>query len=643
MLRVCLYCLLLVCSFLPAQNLKVFEDANQYLLNTYKLEDYCLSGNAKVLAVKNEEGIKLLDVNSGQILKTISKVVLGNGVTRMTFSEDGQYFYCALVDGTVKQMGVRSNYFQSHGRADLKVISFDLSKDGQVMAILGLIPYKEGLKGNNLLTMLTLASAGLATFGIDSKNQNTRQLSSNYISYLSQANRNSYPPKKFGNSYISFPREEKIQWSYVVQFVEINKPHKRGETVVLRDLPYEQSDLASLLRYVQIESQNRVLKLGDNLGTHIKILSTARKGFPKGISQRPIIDWATTGISNNGVVKFQAELVQKQLGIHSPRTPPSDTRLWREDNVKNRLKVVKLGLENYFQRNNQKRNQSNSDITFLSDEEPSVKSRLSDFENINVGIPKNKQESHKYAFIIGNEEYENFPNPSFTVSDARLFSKYCEMTLGVPKRNIIYVENGTTTELKAKRYVVSEILKKQTGEVEFIFYYAGHMDVDAKGNKYILASDTYDTPQLKFELKLSDFYESFYEGDNAQNLFVIDACYSGSNRDISNLSNQSIASRGRIKIQYKDDVLRGNTVALYSSSELEKSFASKSINHGIFTYSLLLNLKESKGKIPLGELIRNLHRQVGVMALKLTQNNQTPQLDYSPEVKEEWEKWRFID
>ena len=61
-----------------------------------------------------------------------------------------------------------------------------------------------------------------------------------------------------------------------------------------------------------------------------------------------------------------------------------------------------------------------------------------------MNIPlNNKKNPHRYALVIGNEDYSSFQtglssevNVDYAINDAKVFSEYCQKTLGVDSRHL---------------------------------------------------------------------------------------------------------------------------------------------------------------------------------------------------------------
>mgnify|MGYP005991333105 CR=1 FL=1 len=637
--NIILLILLFLFNVLTSQNVDNYEFNDNHIKTKNNIKNYCLSPNSEYIAVYNSSGIHIINANSKTVINKISTGLLGNnGASRLLFSPDNKNLIVSLYDGTVKYYPINKRAVFSYGQERIKTISFDISNDGKLLSILGVVPNRK--KANKKLWNGILLGLD-ATAKVVSKNN------SNY-------NYNGFIGQKKSKKGILNRKLELPDFVYAIQFIDVQDP-KKTYTVELKDIGFRSNSNYSVFKYLILNKNKKSIQIQNRYGNVATIYSNSSKGFPKRVNKKPYIslktEFETVGFNN----PIAIEIFQK-LGLYNFIQNESSANIKNSENniIGPRFALINYVISNTILNKNDigytsiKRKPRKNKETFLYTQNKNSikKSKTKEyyFENVDIDIPENyKKSANKYALIIGNENYSNFLNPSHTLNDARVFKEYCEKTLGIPFNNIEYLENGTTTQIKQKFFKISQILKNLNGKGEFVFYYAGHMEVDKKGNKYILSTDTYDNEELKYEIELSEFYNKIYSANNTKNLFFIDACFSGTNRDFEDKKNQYIASRGGVKIKYKKDVLRGNTVSFSSSNDLQKSYSSNIIKHGIFTYNLLLKIKKTKGNISLKQLMNFLNSQVSITSLKLKESNQTPTINYNPELNNSWLNWKLVE
>ncbi|MCD4818000.1 MAG: caspase family protein [Candidatus Cloacimonetes bacterium] len=263
--------------------------------------------------------------------------------------------------------------------------------------------------------------------------------------------------------------------------------------------------------------------------------------------------------------------------------------------------------------------------------------------DVDLNIPETKiQQTNTYVLIIGNEDYKSRQeglridqNVDFAVNDAQVFSLYCEKTLGVPNKQIKYIQNATSSEIKQSLAWINNLSKIENGKAKLIFYYSGHGLPDQQTEEaYIIPVDVAGT-NLKYAIKLADIYKKLTEHPAKQITVFLDACFSGGARN-----EELIAMKG-VKIKPKQNYISGNFVVFTSSSGKESSSVYHEKQHGYFTYFLLKKLKDTKGDVNYNDLAdyikTKVEKETGLKGII-----QTPQVNTSSLVENDWKEWKII-
>ena len=87
--------------------------------------------------------------------------------------------------------------------------------------------------------------------------------------------------------------------------------------------------------------------------------------------------------------------------------------------------------------------------------------------------------------------------------------------------------------------------------------------------------------------------------------------------------------------------LYNNLVVFSASSETQSALPYEEQGHGMFTFYLLNKLKESSGKISLGELYDYISEEVSLNSLKINQTEQEPNVIFSPTIENKWRNWQL--
>lgn len=273
------------------------------------------------------------------------------------------------------------------------------------------------------------------------------------------------------------------------------------------------------------------------------------------------------------------------------------------------------------------RNEANLNNTIINKNNTVV--GLSD---VDINIPINKNVNDKtFAIIIANENYQREAQVMFARNDGGIFKKYCIQTLGLPEKNVHFVENATLNNIRGEINWVAGVANAYKGEANVIFYYAGHGIPDESSKAaYLLPVDGYGS-DVTTGYKLDDLYTKL-GGLPAKNVTLfMDACFSGSQR-----SGQMLASARGVAIKIKEDVPQGNMVVFSAAKGDETAYPYNEKGHGLFTYFLLKKLQETKGSVTLGELSNYIATNVSQQSIVVNSKSQTPTVVPSVNMGDGW-------
>lgn len=250
------------------------------------------------------------------------------------------------------------------------------------------------------------------------------------------------------------------------------------------------------------------------------------------------------------------------------------------------------------------------------------------------GLTRIKEpDRNKYALAIGNEDYNSLkqkalyePNVDFAVSDAETFAEYAKNILGVPEENIILLKNATYSQMRQNINKISHIAGLYPGQAELYVYYAGHGQIDGNSKECFLIPVDVSTTSPAEGIRLEDLYTTLSESGAKRTIVFLDACYSGVGRGII--------------LQPKKTPIKGNMVVMTASSATQKSMPYQEKRHGMFTYFLLRQLKDSFGDITLEDLFQSVKSNVQSNSVWINNMEQTPELLSGPGIAEDWKEWR---
>jgi tetratricopeptide (TPR) repeat protein len=256
--------------------------------------------------------------------------------------------------------------------------------------------------------------------------------------------------------------------------------------------------------------------------------------------------------------------------------------------------------------------------------------------DVDINIPVNKvTHNDKFAFLIGNENYQLIASVPYALHDVRTMKQYCNKALGIPETNIRVYEDATFGKMLACVRDIKAISDAYNGEIDIIFYYAGHgVPDEASKSAYLLPIDA-DGIQKESCYPVGRLY-NVLGGLGARSVIVMmDACFSGSQR-----GEGMLASARGVALKAKPDAPQGRMVAISAATGEETAYPYEEQQHGMFTYYLLKAIQESKGKLTLGELADYVQTQVRQRSVVINHKSQTPTVNASSEAKD-WQNWKL--
>lgn len=265
--------------------------------------------------------------------------------------------------------------------------------------------------------------------------------------------------------------------------------------------------------------------------------------------------------------------------------------------------------------------------------------------DVDKNIPiTGKTNKNRYALIIGNEDYKKFQtglqsnqNVLFANNDALVFREYVIKVMGVPEKQAFILTDATSAQMKREIERITELVKL-TQNSELIFYYAGHGLPDMETRESYLIPVDVTASDMKDAISLKELYSKLASAKASKVFVFLDACFSGGGRGENGL----LAAR-TVKVKPKGDIVEGNIIAFTAASGEEVSLPLNKESHGLFTYYLLKELKDTQGQLTLDQLKTYLEREIPKASLIENGIRQTPQILVSPDLNEKWLSWKIQD
>lgn len=241
--------------------------------------------------------------------------------------------------------------------------------------------------------------------------------------------------------------------------------------------------------------------------------------------------------------------------------------------------------------------------------------------------------TNTFVIAIGNENYQLVPRVSFAENDMEVFCKYCQKTLGVPISNIRKYKDATFGVMLSALNDLKDIAEAYNGDINVLFYYAGHGLPDENSrNAYLLPADA-DGKQPEVCFPISRLYSELAALHAKSTVIFMDACFSGAQR-----GEGMLASARGVAIKAKEEKPQGNLVVFSAASGAETAYPYKEKGHGMFTYFLLKKLQETKGVVTLGELSDYITTNVKRQSVVTNRKGQTPTVMVSSSMENNWKE-----
>lgn len=257
--------------------------------------------------------------------------------------------------------------------------------------------------------------------------------------------------------------------------------------------------------------------------------------------------------------------------------------------------------------------------------------------DVDINIPENStKDENLYALIIANENYSMVSGVPFALNDGETFAEYCEKTLGIPEKNVLLYKDASFGIMLNAMDKVKKLAAARGGDMELIFYYAGHGIPDESSKDAFLLPIDSDGKQTKVCYSLNDIYSELGALNTQSVTVFLDACFSGAKRD-----GGMVAEARGVAIKPKQSAPEGKMVVFSAVSDDETALPYEDKGHGMFTYFLLKKLQETKGDVTLKELSEYIKQKVSSESILINDKSQTPTVTPSAAINASWEDMKL--
>jgi len=225
---------------------------------------------------------------------------------------------------------------------------------------------------------------------------------------------------------------------------------------------------------------------------------------------------------------------------------------------------------------------------------------------------KAKEDSKKWLFVVGIEQYEFTDNISYATRSAKMFAKMAYRVLGVPKQNSYIMINSGASQAKIKTNF-KKLLKRVAKGDTIYFYYNGHgVPVPSlKNEPFMLSSDTEpDYVQDEKFFSLQNIYSKLSSSKASKVVAVVDSCFSG-------VTDGKAVLKGVAATRVKPKSVKFNKskmVVLSAGKSHQYSNGYDKKAYRLFSYFVIKNILE--GKKDIKSLYKNTKTQTYNTSLK---------------------------
>ena len=215
-----------------------------------------------------------------------------------------------------------------------------------------------------------------------------------------------------------------------------------------------------------------------------------------------------------------------------------------------------------------------------------------DIDALTAITPHLKEQHPTYALIIGISEYENMKGPQYAAHDADNFKKLLihTGTLIADDKYCSLLKNKQATVGRMDNALKWLIRKGQEDEdATLIFYFSGHGSPQlAKDNQtimggYLLPYEvSKDNIGTKTAMQIAYLDREIGKASNQNILMILDACFSGSGKSVSN---QKLAVRAE-----RESIVKSNNTIISAAAADKAADEHPPGKQGLFTYYFIEGL-----------------------------------------------------
>jgi uncharacterized protein YjbI with pentapeptide repeats len=223
--------------------------------------------------------------------------------------------------------------------------------------------------------------------------------------------------------------------------------------------------------------------------------------------------------------------------------------------------------------------------------------------------------AQRKALIIGISDYTNLERLDFCKNDgAEVYEVLSSLGYEISDKYKL-VDEAKGDKVKNAIYDFFDDIRNNPDDT-LLFYYSGHVVLDADGDMYLASSDIDPRKPYRRGFSFDELRKMMQKSVSTRVVVILDCCYSGSAK--VSKENEDVAKIGRKTMEEKSKkLLEGQGRYILSASQShEEAYALTTDEHSIFTYYLLQGLEgdtesiDSEGNVTPQSLGKYVYRAI---------------------------------
>jgi len=224
-----------------------------------------------------------------------------------------------------------------------------------------------------------------------------------------------------------------------------------------------------------------------------------------------------------------------------------------------------------------------------------INDSIDDLEEKLGSIAQRKEDSTKWLFVVGIEQYQYTDDIVYAKHSAQMFTKTMQRVFGVPQKNTYLLIDSDATQAEI-RTGLKKMLRRVKKDDTIYFYYNGHgVPVPSMNNEpFLMASNTEpDFIQDETFFSLQNIYTQLSNSNADKVIAIVDSCFSGVTDGKSILKGVAASRLVPKHSKINDDKM----VVISAGNEYQYSNGYDDKGYRLFSYFVIKNILDGERDI----------------------------------------------